>query len=171
MSLPSWEKKKERVVKDSDDLKTRILLAVIKTKRKLHIRYSKPSGIDERWITPTKVFYKNGENEAYLEATCHKRNARRVFMIKRITIISANKIKTETEGNTLKIDSGSVACSVNFVDLEGDFDNYIEGVEVTCSRCGHSTVSYGVSDSSIKRCLALMGKDCPRAESNWYEQE
>ncbi len=41
-------------------------------------------------------------------------------------------------------------------------------VRVTCSRCGHETMSYGTDDNSVKRCLALMREECPFLESNFY---
>lgn len=45
------------------------------------------------------------------------------------------------------------------------------GVRVTCNKCGHSTESFGQSDRSIKRCLALLCEECPEDEENWYEEE
>lgn len=41
-------------------------------------------------------------------------------------------------------------------------------VEATCTECGHTTVSFGTSDKSIKRCLVLMREECPRGERNFY---
>jgi len=59
------------------------------------------------------------------------------------------------------------------VDIEVDVilneDGYeVPGVCAFCQRCGHTTESYGQSDASIKRCLALMRETCPEAENNWY---
>jgi len=44
-----------------------------------------------------------------------------------------------------------------------------EGVEATCSDCGHKTFAYGRSDASRKRCLAQMREECPEWERdpNW----
>jgi hypothetical protein len=51
--------------------------------------------------------------------------------------------------------------------LPGDYCD-IEGVCVTCSRCGHETESYGTSDSSVRRCMVLLREECPMGESNFY---
>lgn len=45
-----------------------------------------------------------------------------------------------------------------------------DGICVTCSRCGHETQSFGTSDASIKRCLALMREECPEEENNFYRE-
>ena len=48
-----------------------------------------------------------------------------------------------------------VSCSVDEVFLEGDYGE-VEGVEATCSRCQHSTESFGTGDASIRRCLVML---------------
>lgn len=63
-----------------------------------------------------------------------------------------------------------VTCSLDFVVLEGDYGD-VDGVEVTCHRCGHSTESFGEGPESIKRCLALLREECPEGDDNWYELE
>lgn len=60
-----------------------------------------------------------------------------------------------------------VDCNVDEVELEGDYGP-VEGVTVTCSRCHHSTESFGTSDASVKRCLALLREECPKNERNFY---
>ena len=44
----------------------------------------------------------------------------------------------------------------------------IPSVKLTCSSCGHSTESYGRSDASIRRCLAVMREECPEGLGNYY---
>jgi hypothetical protein len=61
-----------------------------------------------------------------------------------------------------------VKCEVEEIDLDGDYGGQIESVMATCSRCGHSTESYGTSEESIKRCLVLLRQECPNEESNFY---
>jgi hypothetical protein len=63
-----------------------------------------------------------------------------------------------------------VPCVVEAVELEGDY-RPVEGVEAACTRCGHVTESFGTSDASIRRCLALMREECPRNEQNYYFEE
>lgn len=54
--------------------------------------------------------------------------------------------------------------------LSGDYGD-VEGIEATCRRCGNYEESYGTSDNSIKRCLALMRENCPRGENNFYVKD
>lgn len=51
---------------------------------------------------------------------------------------------------------------------ENDSGVLVEGVIATCSRCDHQTESFGTSDKSRKRCLALMREECPQNEDNFY---
>jgi hypothetical protein len=61
-----------------------------------------------------------------------------------------------------------VVCDVVETDLEGDYADYVEGVCVVCSRCGHETESYGTSDASIRRCFVVLRETCPNEEHNFY---
>lgn len=169
MPLPDWESRSQQLVTISSNPKVKLLLDAAVNKRKLHIRYSKPAGVDERWITPQRVFSKSGEAELYLEAYCHKRQASRTFMIKRIKILGSPESESR-EALASRTSSGTVLCSVDYVDIDTDY-GWREGVEVTCNRCGHVTESFGTGSDSIRRCLALMQEECPRGESNWYQEE
>ena len=64
-----------------------------------------------------------------------------------------------------------VYCEVNSVELENDEGREVPGVCLSCTRCGHETESFGESDRSIKRCLALMREECPEGEDNYYTAE
>jgi hypothetical protein len=171
MSLESWEKQGQKEITSSSEQKTKRILAAAKAGERLHIRYSKPNGIDERTITPKRVFSKLGEPENYVEAYCHKKNAQRVFMIKRITILNEGSSQTVSTKKVVTVSSSRrIPCSVDYVELEGDYGP-VDSVEVTCSRCGHTTESYGDGADSIRRCLALLKEECPKGESNWYVEE
>lgn len=61
-----------------------------------------------------------------------------------------------------------VLCEVAYVELENDNGIEVDGVEATCMACGHTTESFGDSDRSVKRCLALMREECPEGENNFY---
>lgn len=63
-----------------------------------------------------------------------------------------------------------VHCEVEEEMLSGDYSD-VEGVRVTCSRCGHEVESYGTGEASVRRCLALMREECPNKESNYYTAE
>jgi len=60
-----------------------------------------------------------------------------------------------------------VTCEVEETQVDGDYGP-VDGVEVTCSRCGHTTESAGTHQRSIKRCLVLLREECPEGESNFY---
>lgn len=53
------------------------------------------------------------------------------------------------------------------VELDGDYGT-VEGVELTCDRCGHSEESFGTGDASLMRCALLLRENCPRGEKNFY---
>jgi hypothetical protein len=42
------------------------------------------------------------------------------------------------------------------------------GVKATCGKCGHVEDSYGTGESSVKRCLIMLRKNCPMREANFY---
>jgi len=56
-----------------------------------------------------------------------------------------------------------VECEVDEEMVEGR-----RGVIATCSMCGYQTESYGTSEASVKRCLALMREECPDGKRNFY---
>lgn len=64
-----------------------------------------------------------------------------------------------------------VACSVDETELENDEGRPVDGVEVTCSRCQHSTESFGTGPASVRRCMALLREECPNGEENFYYAE
>lgn len=64
-----------------------------------------------------------------------------------------------------------IDCEVEYLELENDRGKEIPGVKVTCTECGHSTESFGTGSASVRRCLALMGEECPEGERNYYVAE
>jgi hypothetical protein len=60
-----------------------------------------------------------------------------------------------------------VQCSIDETELDGDYGR-VPGIVVTCSRCGYETESFGTSEVSVRRCLALMREQCPNKEENLY---
>jgi hypothetical protein len=61
-----------------------------------------------------------------------------------------------------------VQCEVVEVDLENDEGRDVPSVAAECSRCGHSTESFGTDGASVRRCLVLMREECPKNERNFY---
>ena len=63
----------------------------------------------------------------------------------------------------LKID-----CILKNTTLTNEIGREVNGVVVTCSRCGQKTRSYGQGPNSVKRCLALMREKCPDKLDAFY---
>ena len=64
-----------------------------------------------------------------------------------------------------------VTCKIDTAELENEDGYPVDGVVAVCTRCGHSTESFGTSDASVRRCLALMREECPNGERNFYVAE
>lgn len=63
----------------------------------------------------------------------------------------------------------TIRCSVDYDDdLENSEGWPVGGVTVTCSKCRHTTESYGQGEKSVKRCLLLLHQECPLEEENFY---
>jgi hypothetical protein len=60
-----------------------------------------------------------------------------------------------------------VSSEIEETELEDDY-GMVTSVCARCSRCGHETESFGTSEGSIQRCLALMREECARGETNFY---
>jgi hypothetical protein len=61
-----------------------------------------------------------------------------------------------------------VLCDVDEIDLDGDYDNTVPGICVTCRRCDHAVEVFGNSDASIRRGMVMLREECPNEESNFY---
>ena len=61
----------------------------------------------------------------------------------------------------------AVTTSVSYEEVEGDY-RPVDGVRVTCDKCGHVEESGGEHAGSLKRCAALLNENCPRNEDNYY---
>ena len=64
-----------------------------------------------------------------------------------------------------------VECGVEETELENENGDYVPGVLVTCSECGYMTESFGTSDASVNRCLALLREECPEGKRNFYVRD
>ncbi len=64
-----------------------------------------------------------------------------------------------------------ITCHIEEIDMDGDYTASVEGVQATCSRCGHTVESYGTDERSVRRCLAVMREECPEGENNFYRSE
>ncbi len=57
------------------------------------------------------------------------------------------------------------------VTLTNDYGANVDGVLVTCQRCDHSVEVFGESDASVRRGCAMLRKECPLGENNYYSIE
>jgi len=64
-----------------------------------------------------------------------------------------------------------VTCTIEEVVLENEYGKEVAGVRATCSRCDHTTESYGTGEGSRTRCLVLLREECPEGERNFYVEE
>ncbi len=60
-----------------------------------------------------------------------------------------------------------IVCEVEEVELDGDHAA-VDGLCVTCSRCGHEAEVYGTSDRSLRRAFVMLREECPLGEGNYY---
>jgi hypothetical protein len=61
-----------------------------------------------------------------------------------------------------------VRCDPLYDQAENEHGRLVPCVYVECPLCGHCTMSYGTSERSIKRCLALLREQCPEAANYFY---
>lgn len=61
-----------------------------------------------------------------------------------------------------------VMAQIEAIELEGDCGG-VDGVQATCSRCGHQTECFGTEAPSHRRALLMLREECPRGESNYYK--
>jgi uncharacterized protein YjbI with pentapeptide repeats len=50
----------------------------------------------------------------------------------------------------------------------GEVGREVASVAATCSKCKHTTESFGYQQESIRRCFAVLREECPRNETNFY---
>lgn len=62
-----------------------------------------------------------------------------------------------------------VPCNVEFTQIENERGFPVDGVCVTCTRCGEEAESFGTGEASIKRCFVLLREQCH--EDNFYYDE
>lgn len=74
--------------------------------------------------------------------------------------------------NDFNHEKETVQCEIEYCDdlVDGE-GRYRNGVRAICTKCGNITESFGQSEKSIRRCLAIMCEECPNDEENWYEEE
>jgi hypothetical protein len=61
-----------------------------------------------------------------------------------------------------------VPCTIDEIELQGDYGGEVPSVCATCTRRGHSTESFATGDASVRRCLVLLRQECALEENNFY---
>lgn len=64
-----------------------------------------------------------------------------------------------------------VLADIEYTHLINDNEVEIPSVTATCHKCGLCTESFGQSEFSVKRCLALLNEECSLGENNFYVSE
>jgi hypothetical protein len=60
-----------------------------------------------------------------------------------------------------------VEVEIHTCDLDGDHGT-VEGLCLTCEKCGHEVEVFGTAAASAKRGAAMLREECPEGEENWY---
>ena len=61
-----------------------------------------------------------------------------------------------------------VSVDIENADAEGDYGS-VDGILLTCERCGHWVVVAGTSDRSARRGAIMLREECPKGEDNFYD--
>jgi hypothetical protein len=61
-----------------------------------------------------------------------------------------------------------VEAEIDYDEVENENGHLVDVTTAACSRCDHTTESYGSSERSVRRCLALLREECPEGENNFY---
>jgi hypothetical protein len=56
------------------------------------------------------------------------------------------------------------------VEIDGDYTS-VEGIRLTCERCGHEVEVYGTEERSLSRAAVMLKEECPKGERNYYVVE
>jgi hypothetical protein len=63
-----------------------------------------------------------------------------------------------------------VLVDIEQTDVEGDYGT-VDGIRLTCERCGHSVEVAGTSDRSARRGAIMLREECPEGEDNFYDAD
>ena len=172
MALQDWEKLPRKSLTKSENPVARLMLTLLERNGRAKIRYTVRGKTSERWIKPTSLFTVNNLNwpGEYIEAHCELRSESRVFEINNITVLEPGPNIDAVKIERQSVPSGRIECSVDYATLDGNYGD-VEGIQVTCPRCGHATESFGTSAASVRRCMALLREECPRGETNFYVED
>lgn len=61
-----------------------------------------------------------------------------------------------------------VPVNIDQEELEGDYGN-VEGIRITCERCGHDVTVFGTGAASARRGATMLREECPNSENNFYD--
>jgi len=61
-----------------------------------------------------------------------------------------------------------VETEIEEIQLENDNGREVDGLEVTCAKCGHAVEVYGTSEASARRGGVMLAEECPNKERNFY---
>lgn len=62
-----------------------------------------------------------------------------------------------------------VNVDIDHQELDGDYGGMVEGLRLTCDRCGHSVTVFGTTERSAMRGAIMLREECHRGENNFYD--
>ena len=64
-----------------------------------------------------------------------------------------------------------VLTDIEETELENDSGRRVDGLQITCSKCGHSVEVFGTSGASARRGAVMLKEECPEGGENYYVVE
>jgi hypothetical protein len=61
-----------------------------------------------------------------------------------------------------------INADVEQTELENDEGYPVDGLTITCSRCGHRVEVFGTSGASARRGAIMLREECPEGGGNFY---
>lgn len=55
--------------------------------------------------------------------------------------------------------------------IDGDYGGSVDGLRLTCTRCGHEVTVFGTGGASARRGALMLRDECPNGESNFYDTD
>ena len=61
-----------------------------------------------------------------------------------------------------------VSVDIEQADVDGDCGT-VDGIRLTCDKCGHTVEVAGTSDRSARRGAIMSCEECPEGDDNYYD--
>ncbi|MGC1469818.1 MAG: hypothetical protein WA793_10590 [Sphingorhabdus sp.] len=61
-----------------------------------------------------------------------------------------------------------VEVDIMSTEVDGEY-GLVEGLRVSCERCGHEVTVFGTGSASARRAAIMLRDECPNEENNFYD--